>query len=136
MRGPIPKIMNQSLIERGLMLLGALLILLFALGFVVPAIGAWQSEIRIMVVVGVVLYAAYSFWTQTKDAKDLDAKAREAAKWRHEAEQLRSTLTQLQNELSAANEAANKAETGKKKAQTELKKAIQALEECQAAKEA
>ena len=44
--------MNQSLIERGLMLLGALLILLFALGFVVPAIGAWQSEIRIMVVVG------------------------------------------------------------------------------------
>jgi uncharacterized protein YlxW (UPF0749 family) len=128
--------MNQSLIERGLMLLGALLILLFALGFVVPAIGAWQSEIRIMVVVGVVLYAAYSFWTQTKDAKDLAAKASEAAKWRHEAEQLRSSLNQLQNELSAAHEATNKAETAKKKAQTELKKAQEALEECQSAKEA
>ena len=128
--------MNQSLIERGLMLLGALLILLFALGFVVPAIGAWQSEIRIMVVVGVVLYAAYSFWTQTKDAKDLAAKASEVTKWRHEAEQLRSTLSQLQSELSAANEAANKAETAKKKALAELKKATQALEECQAGKDA
>jgi septal ring factor EnvC (AmiA/AmiB activator) len=128
--------MNQSLIERGLMLLGALLILVFALGFVVPAIGAWQSEIRIMVVVGVVLYAAYSFWTQTKDAEDLAAKAREAAKWRHEAEQLRSTLNQLQNELREANDAFKKAETAKKKAQAELKKAQEALEECQTAKEA
>ena len=128
--------MNQSLIERGLMLLGALLILLFALGFVVPAIGAWQSEIRIMVVVGVVLYAAYSFWTQTKDAKDLAAKASEVAKWRHEAEQLRSSLNQLQHELSAAHEVTNKAETAKKKAQTELKKAQEALEECLSAKEA
>ncbi len=128
--------MNQSLIERGLMLLGALLILLFALGFVVPAIGAWQSEIRIMVVVGVVLYAAYSFWTQTKDAKDLAAKASEAAKWRHEAEQLRSTLNQLQNELREANDAFKMAETAKKKAQTELKKAQEALEECQSTKEA
>jgi septal ring factor EnvC (AmiA/AmiB activator) len=128
--------MNQSLIERGLMLLGALLILLFALGFVVPAIGAWQSEIRIMVVMGVVLYAAYSFWTQTKDAKDLAAKASEVAKWRHEAEQLRSSLNQLQHELSAAHEATNKAETAKKKAQTELKKAQEALEECLSAKEA
>jgi septal ring factor EnvC (AmiA/AmiB activator) len=128
--------MNQSLIERGLMLLGALLILVFALGFVVPAIGAWQSEIRIMVVVGVVLYAAYSFWTQTKDAKDLATKASEAAKWRHEAEQLRSTLNQLQNELREANDAFKKAETAKKKAQAELKKAQEALEECQTAKEA
>ena len=128
--------MNQSLIERGLMLLGALLILVFALGFVVPAIGAWQSEIRIMVVVGVVLYAAYSFWTQTKDAKDLATKASEAAKWRHEAEQLRSTLNQLQNELREANDALKTAETAKKKAQTELKKAQEALEECQSAKEA
>jgi septal ring factor EnvC (AmiA/AmiB activator) len=128
--------MNQSLIERGLMLLGALLILVFALGFVVPAIGAWQSEIRIMVVVGVVLYAAYSFWTQTKDAKDLATKASEAAKWRHEAEQLRSTLNQLQNELREANDAFKMAETAKKKAQAELKKAQEALEECQTAKEA
>jgi septal ring factor EnvC (AmiA/AmiB activator) len=127
--------MNQSLIERGLMLLGALLILVFALGFVVPAIGAWQSEIRIMVVVGVVLYAAYSFWTQTKDAKDLATKANEAAKWRHEAEQLRSTLNQLQNELREANDAFKMAETAKKKAQTELKKAQEALAECQATKE-
>jgi septal ring factor EnvC (AmiA/AmiB activator) len=128
--------MNQSLIERGLMLLGALLILVFALGFVVPAIGAWQSEIRIMVVVGVVLYAAYSFWTQTKDAKDLATKASEAAKWRHEAEQLRSTLNQLQNELREANDAFKMAEAAKKKAQAELKKAQEALEECQTAKEA
>jgi len=128
--------MNQSLIERGLMLLGALLILVFALGFVVPVIGAWQSEIRIMVVVGVVLYAAYSFWTQTKDAKDLATKASEAAKWRHEAEQLRSTLNQLQNELREANDAFKMAETAKKKAQAELKKAQEALEECQTAKEA
>jgi septal ring factor EnvC (AmiA/AmiB activator) len=127
--------MNQSLIERGLMLLGALLILVFALGFVVPAIGAWQSEIRIMVVVGVVLYAAYSFWTQTKDAKDLATKANEAAKWRHEAEQLRSTLNQLQNELREANDAFKMAETAKKKAQTELKKAQEALAKCQATKE-
>jgi septal ring factor EnvC (AmiA/AmiB activator) len=128
--------MNQSLIERGLMLLGALLILVFALGFVVPAIGAWQSEIRIMVVVGVVLYAAYSFWTQTKGAKDLATKASEAAKWRHEAEQLRSTLNQLQNELREANDAFKMAETAKKKAQAELKKAQEALAECQATKEA
>jgi hypothetical protein len=127
--------MNQSLIERGLMLLGALLILVFALGFVVPAIGAWQSEIRIMVVVGVVLYAAYSFWTQTKDAKDLATKASEAAKWRHEAEQLRSTLNQLQNVLREANDAFKMAETAKKKAQAELKKAQEALAECQATKE-
>ncbi len=126
--------MNQSLIERGLALLGALLILLFALGFVVPSLGAWQSEIRMLVVVGVVLYAAYSFWTQSKDAKDIASKANEAAKWRHEAEQLRSSLNQVQNELNAAVEATTKAETAKKKAQTELKKTSQALEECQASK--
>ena len=123
--------MNQSLIERGLALLGALLILLFALGFVVPSLGAWQSEIRMLVVVGVVLYAAYSFWTQSKDAKDIASKANEAAKWRHEAEQLRQSLTQVQQELADAQAATTKAETAKKKAQSELKKAQQALAECQ-----
>jgi chaperonin cofactor prefoldin len=127
--------MNQSLIERGLMLLGALLLAMFALGFAVPALGAWQSEIRLMMVVGVMLYAAYSFWTQNRDAKELHAKANEAAKWRSEAEQLRSSLNHVQSELNAALEAAAKSETAKKKAQTDLKKTTQALEECQALRE-
>ena len=123
--------MNQSLFERILLVLGAVLIGLFALSYAVPSLGAWTPEIRILILAGMVLYAGYTYWTQSKDAKDLAAKASEAAKWRHEAEQLRSTLSQLQSELSAAHEAATKAETAKKKAQSELKKAQQALAECQ-----
>lgn len=120
--------MNQSLIERGLMLLGALLLGLFVLGFSVPALGAWQSEIRLLMVVGVVLYAAYSFWTQSNDAKDLAAKASEATKWRLEAEHLRSNLNQLQSELQEASEALKKAEAANKKLEIELEQIRTAMQ--------
>lgn len=110
--------------------MGALLITLFALSFVIPSLAAWTSEIRIFILVGMVLYAAYTYWTQRKDADDLSAKASEASKWRAEAERLRSSLNQIHKELAEANEAAVMAEAAKKKAYSELKKAEQALAEC------
>jgi len=91
--------MNQSSIERALMLVGSLLLVLFALSFALPGLANYKNEIKLLVLMGVILYAAYSFWTQSKDAKDLHAKANEAAKWRSESAEKGQKIEALEGRI-------------------------------------
>ena len=93
--------MNQSTVERALMLVGSLLLVLFALSFALPALANYKDEIKLLVIMGVILYAAYSFWTQSKDAKDLHAKAKEAAQWRGDSAEKGQKIEVLEGSIQA-----------------------------------
>ena len=47
--------MNQSTVERALMLVGSLLLVLFALSFMLPVLANYKNEIKLLVLAGVLL---------------------------------------------------------------------------------
>ena len=126
--------MNQSTIERALMLVGSLLLVLFALSFTLPALANYKNEIKLLVLAGVVLYAAYSFWTQSKDAKDLHAKAKEAAQWRGDSAEKGQKIEVLEGSIQALEARLREAELEAQKTQQLLEQSTKALEDCQKAK--
>ena len=126
--------MNQSTIERALMLVGSLLLVLFALSFTLPALANYKNEIKLLVLMGVILYAGYSFWTQSKDAKDLHAKANEAAKWRSESAEKGQKIEALEGRIQNLEASLREAELEAQKNQQLLEQSSQALEDCQKAK--
>ena len=126
--------MNQSTVERALMLVGALLLVLFALSFALPALANYKDEIKLLVIMGVILYAAYSFWTQSKDAKDLHAKAKEAAKWQSESAEKGQKIEALEGSIQALEARLREAELEAQKTQQLLEQSTKALEDCQKAK--
>ncbi len=126
--------MNQSSIERALMLVGSLLLVLFALSFALPGLANYKNEIKLLVLLGVILYAAYSFWTQSKDAKDLHAKANEAAKWRSESAEKGQKIEALEGRIQNLEASIREAELEAQKTQQLLEQSTQALEDCQKAK--
>ena len=126
--------MNQSTIERALMLVGSLLLVLFALSFTLPALANYKNEIKLLVLMGVILYAGYSFWTQNKDAKDLHAKANEAAKWRSESAEKGQKIEALEGRIQNLEASLREAELEAQKNQQLLEQSSQALEDCQSAK--
>ncbi len=126
--------MNQSSIERALMLVGSLLLVLFALSFALPGLANYKNEIKLLVLLGVILYAAYSFWTQSKDAKDLHAKANEAAKWRSESAEKGQKIEALEGRIQNLEASLREAELEAQKNQQLLEQSSQALEDCQKAK--
>ena len=126
--------MNQSTIERALMLVGALLLVLFALSFTLPALANYKNEIKLLVLAGVVLYAGYSFWTQSKDAKELHAKAKEAAQWRRESAEKGQKIEALEGSIQALEARLREAELAAQKTQQLLEQSTKALEDCQKAK--
>ena len=126
--------MNQSTIERALMLVGSLLLVLFALSFTLPALANYKNEIKLLVLAGVVLYAGYSFWTQSKDAKDLHAKAMEAAEWRSESAEKGQKIEALEGSIQALEARLAEAELAAQKTQQLLEQSTKALEDCQKAK--
>lgn len=97
--------MNRANIERGLMLIGAALLVLFVLSFSVSALEAWNDEIRLATVGAVVLYGAYSFWGQPREVQDMASQPNEALK--RENEQLRRRVVELEQALREANERAD-----------------------------
>lgn len=129
---PIP--VNQSTIERALMLLGSLLLVLFALSFALPALANYKNEIKLLVVLGVILYAAYSFWTQSKDAKDLHAKAKEAAMWRSESAEKGQKIEALEGSIQNLETRLREVELEAQKNQELLEQSTKALEDCLKAK--
>ncbi len=126
--------MNQSSIERALMLVGSLLLVLFALSFELPGLANYKNEIKLLVLMGVILYAAYSFWTQSKDAKDLHAKANEAAKWRSESAEKGQKIEALDGRIQNLESSIREAELEAQKTQQLLEQSTKALEDCQKAK--
>jgi predicted RNase H-like nuclease (RuvC/YqgF family) len=126
--------MNQSTIERALMLVGSLLLVLFALSFALPGLANYKNEIKLLVLLGVILYAAYSFWTQSKDAKDLHAKANEAAKWRSESAEKGQKIEALEGRIQNLEASLREAELEAQKNQQLMEQSSQALEDCQKAK--
>ena len=126
--------MNQSTVERALMLVGSLLLVLFALSFTMPALANYKNEIKLLVLAGVILYAAYSFWTQNKDAKDLHAKANEAAKWRSESAEKGQKIEALEGRIQNLEASLREAELEAQKNQQLLEQSIKSLEDCQKAK--
>ncbi len=126
--------MNQSTVERALMLVGSLLLVLFALSFTLPALANYKNEIKLLVLAGVVLYAGYSFWTQNKDAKDLHAKAKEAAQWRGDSAEKGQKIEVLEGSIQALEARLREAELEAQKTQQLLEQSTKALEDCQKAK--
>jgi outer membrane PBP1 activator LpoA protein len=126
--------MNQSTVERALMLVGSLLLVLFALSFMLPALANYKNEIKLLVLMGVILYAGYSFWTQNKDAKDLHAKANEAAKWRSESAEKSQKIEVLEGSIKALEARLAEAELEAQKNKQLLEQSTKALEDCQKAK--
>ena len=126
--------MNQSTVERALMLVGSLLLVLFALSFMLPGLANYKNEIKLLVVLGVILYAGYSFWTQNKDAKDLHAKTNEAAKWRSESAEKGQKIEVLEGSIKALEARLAEAELEAQKTQQLLEQSTKALEDCQKAK--
>lgn len=126
--------MNQSTIERALMLVGALLLVLFALSFMLPGLANYKNAIKLLVLMGVILYAGYSFWTQSKDAKDLHAKAKEAAKWRSESAEKGQKIEVLEGKIQALEARLAEVELEAQKNQQLLEQSTKALEDCQKAK--
>jgi predicted RNase H-like nuclease (RuvC/YqgF family) len=126
--------MNQSTIERALMLVGSLLLVLFALSFMLPGLANYKNEIKLLVLMGVILYAGYSFWTQSKDAKDLHAKANEAAKWRRESAEKGQKIEALEGRIQNLEASIREAELEAQKNQQLLEQSTKALEDCQKAK--
>jgi predicted RNase H-like nuclease (RuvC/YqgF family) len=126
--------MNQSTIERALMLVGSLLLVLFALSFMLPGLANYKNEIKLLVLLGVILYAGYSFWTQNKDAKDLHAKANEAAKWRSESAEKGKKIEALEGRIQILEASIREAELEAQKNQQLLEQRTKALEDCQNAK--
>ena len=126
--------MNQSTVERALMLVGSLLLVLFALSFMLPALANYKNEIKLLVLMGVVLYAGYSFWTQNKDAKDLHAKAKEAAQWRGDSAEKGQKIEVLEGSIQALEARLREAELEAQKTQQLLEQSTKALEDCQKAK--
>ena len=126
--------MNQSSIERALMLVGSLLLVLFALSFALPGLANYKNGIKLLVLMGVILYAAYSFWTQSKDAKDLHAKANEAAKWRSESAEKGQKIEALEGRIQNLEASLREAELEAQKTQQILEQSTKALEDCQKAK--
>ena len=126
--------MNQSTIERALMLVGSLLLVLFALSFALPALANYKDEIKLLVIMGVILYAGYSFWSQSKDAKDLHAKAKEAAQWRSESAEKGQKIEALEGSIQALEARLREAELEAQKTQQLLEQSTKALEDCQKAK--
>ena len=116
------------------MLVGSLLLVLFALSFALPALANYKDEIKLLVIMGVILYAAYSFWTQSKDAKDLHAKAKEAAKWRSESTEKGQKIEALEGSIQALGARLREAELEAQKNQQLLEQSTKALEDCQKAK--
>ena len=123
--------MNQSTVERALMLVGALLLVLFALSFALPALANYKDEIKLLVIMGVILYAAYSFWTQNKDAKDLHAKAKEAAQWRGDSAEKGQKIEALEGSIKALEGRLREAELEAQKNQQLLEQSTKSLEDCQ-----
>ena len=126
--------MNQSTIERALMLVGSLLLVLFALSFTLPALANYKNEIKLLVLMGVILYAGYRFWTQSKDAKDLHAKAKEAAQWRSESAEKGQKIEALEGRIQNLEASLREAELAAQKNQQLLEQSTKALEDCQKAK--
>ncbi len=116
------------------MLVGSLLLVLFALSFALPGLANYKNEIKLLVLLGVILYAAYSFWTQSKDAKDLHAKANEAAKWRSESAEKGQKIEALEGRIQNLEASLREAELEAQKNQQLLEQSSQALEDCQKAK--
>ena len=126
--------MNQSTIERALMLVGSLLLVLFALSFMLPGLANYKNEIKLLVLMGVILYAGYSFWTQNKDAKDLHAKTNEAAKWRSESAEKGQKIEALEGRIQNLEASIREAELEAQKNKQLLEQSTKALEDCQKAK--
>lgn len=116
------------------MLVGSLLLVLFALSFALPALANYKNEIKLLVVLGVILYAAYSFWTQSKDAKDLHTKAKEAAMWRNESAEKGQKIEALEGSIKALEARLAEVELEAQKTQQLLEQSTKALEDCQKAK--
>jgi len=116
------------------MLVGSLLLVLFALSFTLPALANYKNEIKLLVLAGVILYAAYSFWTQNKDAKDLHTKAKEAAKWRSESAEKGQKIEALEGSIKALEARLAESELEAQKNQQLLEQSTKALEDCQKAK--
>ena len=102
--------MNTNTIERILIGFGTVVLLGLAASYVVAPLKEYNSTLRIAAIVGVALYAAYSFFIQSKDQKEIYSAEKEAEKFESQArkerrrgDELQEANLTLQADLSTAN---------------------------------
>jgi uncharacterized protein HemX len=108
-------IMNTQLLERILLGFGALVLIGFAASYFIEDLQPYHNSLRIAAIVGVALYAIYSFLVQSKDQKEIHSAEVEAENFQRLAKKerqrgdelqeanldLQANLTQAQNEAEA-----------------------------------
>ena len=88
--------MNTNTIERILIGFGTVVLLGLAASYVVAPLKEYNSTLRIAAIVGVALYAAYSFFIQSKDQKEIYSAEKEAEKFESQARKERRRGDELQ----------------------------------------
>jgi septal ring factor EnvC (AmiA/AmiB activator) len=88
--------MNTNTIERVLIGFGAVVLLGFAASYVVAPLKEYNDSLRIAAIVGVALYAVYSFLIQSKDQKEIYSAEKEAEKFESQARKERRRGDELQ----------------------------------------
>ena len=101
--------MNTNTIERILIGFGTVVLLGLAASYVVAPLKEYNSTLRIAAIVGVALYAVYSFLVQSKDQKEIYSAEKEAEKFENQArkerrrgDELQEANLTLQADLAAA----------------------------------
>lgn len=107
--------MNTQLLERILLGFGALVLIGLAASYFIEDLQPYHNSLRIAAIVGVALYAIYSFLVQSKDQKEIHSAEVEAENFQRLAKKerqrgdelqeanldLQANLTQAQNEAEA-----------------------------------
>lgn len=101
--------MNTQWLERLLLIFGSLVLLGFAASYAIEDLKAYREAFRIAAIVGIALYAIYSFLVQSKDQKQIHSAEVEAEnfhqlakKERQRGDQLQEANLDLQNSLAEA----------------------------------
>jgi len=88
--------MNTNTIERVLIGFGTVVLLSFSASYVVAPLKEYHGSLRIAAIVGVALYAVYSFLIQSKDQKEIYSAEKEAEKFESQARKERRRGDELQ----------------------------------------
>jgi len=88
--------MNTNTIERVLLGFGSVVLIALAASYIVPPLKEFNSSLRIAAIVGVALYAVYSFLVQSKDQKEIYSAEKEAEKFESQARKERRRGDELQ----------------------------------------
>ncbi|MDG1253190.1 MAG: hypothetical protein P8N56_05875 [Schleiferiaceae bacterium] len=88
--------MNTNTIERILLGFGSAVLLALAASYFIAPLKDYNSSLRIAAIIGIALYAVYSFLVQSKDQKEIYSAEKESEKFEMQAKKERRRADELQ----------------------------------------